>query len=322
MATMLEPTTTTTPEPIHQAQSAPPVDLTGRAVLIRCSISCWSGTVKDRALADEAMRAHGEDARRAKRLPRFIVPEGEIKPVQALAAEVRSYHYSKTLNWKKGEQVCIASTVLEYTQGMRQRIAAFEAAYQGFLSRYPALVAAERDAAERARARGESPLFKEDDYPTPEALRAKFGAAFDIEPLPVTHWILDEANEEFRAIAREYNDAQQARIQEAQRDAWERLAAPLRHMAATLADPNKRFKNSLVDNLTEIVEGVGALNLTADPELDNIAREIRREILEAGRPTLDGSRQLDAQTLRDDATTRATIADRAAEIADKMADLF
>ena len=49
-------------------------------------------------------------------------------------------------------------------------------------------------------------------------------------------------------------------------------------MAEKLANPDAVFRDSLVNNLVELVDLIPARNFTADPELDQLARATRDKL--------------------------------------------
>jgi hypothetical protein len=83
-------------------------------------------------------------------------------------------------------------------------------------------------------------------------------------------------------------------------DLYQRLAVAVSHMADTLADPEKVFRNSLVDNLMELTDLIPSLNFTADPDLDELAKATRAKLA-----------AIDPETLRTDLKIRGQIATEA-----------
>lgn len=100
---------------------------------------------------------------------------------------------------------------------------------------------------------------------------------------------------------------------EAQREVMRRLIEPVAAMAAKLAESPKDgkgdiiFRDTLVGNVAEIVALAPKLNLSGDPAIDQFVKEV--EPLTRYTP----------DTLRSDKATRAEAAQKAADIAKKMA---
>jgi hypothetical protein len=78
-------------------------------------------------------------------------------------------------------------------------------------------------------------------------------------------------------------------------------------MAGTLSDEGAKFKNSLVDNIKEVVDLMPQLNITKSKELDDMADRVRQELCEVS-----------PDALRYDLTKRKEVTEKAERI---MSDL-
>jgi hypothetical protein len=84
-------------------------------------------------------------------------------------------------------------------------------------------------------------------------------------------------------MKRQYEELMEERSRDVAKRIWEKLYTPLKNMSDRLDDqdpdgkPN-RFKSTLVDNVLEIVELMKAFNLTNDPEMDRVRRELRNAL--------------------------------------------
>jgi hypothetical protein len=98
------------------------------------------------------------------------------------------------------------------------------------------------------------------------------------------------------------------------RDVWGRMRDVVGKMAERLRayDPNNAsaapFRDSLVSNITELLEVVPSLNLTGDAAVTDFAARIRQDLT-----------GFDAQALRDNMFTREDVAQRAESIYNQMA---
>jgi len=90
-------------------------------------------------------------------------------------------------------------------------------------------------------------------------------------------------------------------------DLWNRLYRVVNHMAERLADPENKFKNSLVDNIVDLCDLLPRLNITSDPKLEKALLEVRQKLT-----------AYDSQTLRDSNDIRSQTALEAQKILDKM----
>ena len=94
---------------------------------------------------------------------------------------------------------------------------------------------------------------------------------------------------------------------DAMRDLWRRLYEPVKHMAEKLADPEGKFKDTLVSNIREIAGLLTRLNVAEDPNLEELRKEVEAKLCGQA-----------PETLRTDATIRTMVAADARQIADVM----
>ena len=183
-----------------------------------------------------------------------------------------------------------------------------------FMDEYPAL---------REKARFDlNDLFDDEDYPMPEAVRAKFRTSLEIMPLPDTNDFrvipgLDEAEAEY--LIEEAQKKTTARMQEALSTTVTRVLVVLRTLADRLAAyteketadvKGNRFYESWVDNVKEIAQLLPSLNLTNDPAISALANEIAASF---DKPALH---------YRDNAEDRMLATQRANELTRKLAGLL
>ena len=94
---------------------------------------------------------------------------------------------------------------------------------------------------------------------------------------------------------------------EAKRELVRRMVEPLRAMATKLAEQPKDgrsdviFRDTLIDNVREIVQLAPKLNLSGDPAIDAFVAE------------MEGLTRYNPETLRKDKATRAGVAEKAAD---------
>jgi hypothetical protein len=152
-------------------------------------------------------------------------------------------------------------------------------------------------------------LYVEADYPSEAELERKFYAEVVFLPVPdAGHIVVDLHNAEIARIQRDTEQMVAQAVEEAQREVWVRLYEPVKNMAAALAVPDRRFNDTLVGNVREIVDLAPKLNLTSDPRVAEIVAEVKKHLVKAS-----------AETLRSDPDKRSENAKKAAELARKMA---
>jgi hypothetical protein len=280
------------------------MSISSKAMLVSLSINLWTARRVDQKATQTVIDRHKVDRGAGRYNKCLINTEADVfRAVQQAATEAREWHYAHTLPWAhKGAQILPAAEYLEYADRMRQYREGFEEAVAKFVRDYPALKAEAR--------RKLNGLFREDEYPSPREIERKYGFEYTFLPVPdAGNVLIDMVTKDVTAkVKADTERTVREATEQAMRDLWERLHEPVKNMAVALADPERRFHDTLVENVREVVEVLPRLNLTDDPQLAAMGEEVKKALTKH-RP----------QTLRDDGAKRAAAARRAKELTEKMA---
>lgn len=283
------------------------LEISNRAMLASLNISQWSAVRKERAVEAEVAAAHGAE-RSMGRYQKLLVPKAALEPIVKAVSAARSFHLSRTLPWlDSGARILPAAEYQEYMGENAKLKAAFGRAVDAFVQAYPEHIEAAR------RALGS--LFSERDYPRPEEVRALFKYEVAINPLPDKRdfrVMLDAS--EVAIIQTQIEARAREGVQSAMADLWQRAhdvtAAMVERLTATREGPNGEklpaiFRDSLVENVRELVGLLPRLNVTGDARLDAIAREMGERLLVANAEELRASAPLRESVARDAAAILA-----------------
>jgi hypothetical protein len=256
---------------ISPIQSAPAQhDLATRAMIVSLKISQWSGRRFDRKVSGEVAQKHGAAAD-AGNFNKALLPKDALAGIASVVSESRAGFAARTLPWlDDGARIMAASAFMPHATWVRRQQAKFENAVADFISHYP-------DHVNDARARLGS-MFDTNDYPLPSDLAGKFGMTMLVLPVP--------SASDFRVAMSEHQAASiradiETRVNEAaaaaQRNVYERIAEQVERMADKLAAyrPALRsgdktegvFRDSLVENIRDLVNVLPGLNITDDHAL-------------------------------------------------------
>jgi hypothetical protein len=284
----------------------PEVSLASRAMLCSLSISTWSARKHDKDVSEEVALRHGAHSD-AGRYHKVLLPKEALGEIQKIVCEARQEHYFMTLPWDdNGYRVLPAAVYMDHVEKMRALSHRFTTAVEVMSGQFAQLV-------EQARIRLGG-LFCEQDYPATAELREKFAFATKVVPLPdASDFRVVLGKEEQERIKRQITAAVEASLQVGSRELWQRLYEAVSHMAERLAAYKATeervehpFRDSIVTNLAKLVGILPKLNVTNDPELDRLAKQVRAALL------------VDPDELRKSDTVRFETAKRAADIAGKM----
>jgi hypothetical protein len=161
------------------------------------------------------------------------------------------------------------------------------------------------------------------EVPTEDEIREAFSLEFKMEAIPDASKFTSNLDAQVEAELRRRFEADiAAAYQQAQQDALRRLAKPLENLVERMGAYQKRedskangietsegyFRDSVIDNVNKVAEVFASFNLTGDPALDALARE------------LDVFRGLDGEALRKHKDVRDATAQKASEILKSLGD--
>ena len=193
----------------------------------------------------------------------------KLESLRSLSGQIRQYFYKITLPWSdEGYRLLPAHFYFELTTKMREFEQAFSRQVEEFLAVYPSYI-------EQVRPELNG-LFREEDYPSAEKLRNKFGVRIEVLPIPSGEDFRVTLSEEEQArVAREIDENVRQSLKRGTEDLWVRLKDVVTHMVERLKEPESRFHASLVTNVFELVDLLPRLNVNQDEELNRFAQEIK-----------------------------------------------
>jgi hypothetical protein len=275
--------------------------ITERAMLAAIHISVWTAIKHDRKVSREVAEQHGAYAG-AGRYNKQLLREAErLESLRSLSGQIRQYFYKITLPWSdEGYRLLPAHFFFELTTKMREFEQTFAQQVEEFLAVYPSYI-------EQVRPELNG-LFREEDYPSTDKLRNKFGVRLEVLPIPSGNDFRVTLSEEEQArVAREIDENVRQSLQKGTEDLWTRLKGVVAHMVERLNEPESRFHASLVTNIGQLADLLPLLNVNQDEELNHFAGEIKNRLC-----------GYTARDLKKNEILRAATANDAAEILTKM----
>ncbi|MDE2100948.1 MAG: hypothetical protein KGL39_27120 [Patescibacteria group bacterium] len=224
---------------------------------------------------------------------KYKLPDQSLSQIRKFCGEVRAFHYACTAPWDEGLRLLSGKANTNYQSRMAEFQTKFGELVDLFVAKYPELV---KDAKKM-----HGPTYEPSDYPSQQHLKSTFHFGVETFPVPKPeHFTADMKDLYGHALVA----LTEKKIQDANADTWERLMKPVLIMAEKLASPDAIFRDSLVENVKEMVALVPALNLTNDSKMTDAAKEIEKQLA-----------SLDPNDLRENKVTRQAVAEKAAAIA-------
>lgn len=243
--------------------------LAERAMLVSLRISQWSGRRFDRKVTKEVTDGNGAAAD-AGNFNKMLLPKEALAEIQSVVGETRTGFFERTLPWlDDGQRIMTADAFLAHSAWQRGQKVKFDAAVEIFIAAYPNHI-------ESARRRLGS-MFNTNDYPLPTELRDKFDMCMTVMPVPQsTDFRANVADSQADTIRAEIERAVTDATRAAMHDVWSRIGELVERMATKLREYKPKrgaakaenvFRDSLVENIKDMIGVLPGLNITGDDRL-------------------------------------------------------
>ena len=283
------------PAPVRLPQgfgaTAPTVS--SAAMLVDLSISVWTARKRDKAASEQVARDNNAQRGVASVNKRLLGDCAELDALQKFSENVRSLHRSMTMPWSDlGLRLLPTAQFFKY----QQQITALEGEFHKLVKQF--LDAYSWETAEARVKLGD--LFNAAEYPPVSHIEDKFAFRMSFVPLPgAGDWRVDIEAETKKALQAEYQKYFDNQMQAAMSDLWERLRETLTTLTKQLEPVGedgkaRRVYDSVVERAKELVEMMETCNVTNDPNMTAMQRELSA--------ALDGT---NAEALRNDVHYKA-----------------
>lgn len=282
--------TLTKPNETAPAISTP--SIASSAMLVELSISTWTGRKLDKRASTDVTRTNGADSGIANVHKKLLGNSEELTAIQKLTGNIRNMHYSMSMPWSDtGLRLLPTAQYAKYHQAMTDMQNEYERLAKVFLDSYEWEIS-------QAQARLGA-LFRADDYPSVDSIASKFGFRLNYIPLPdAGDFRIDIGTEATEQLKSHYEGFYSQMINRAMDDVWHRVYDALTKMSERLdygdSEKKKIFRDSLVDNVLDMVDLLDVCNVTGDSQMSAMRLQLE-----------DALRGITPDALRDDAFLRA-----------------
>ena len=231
-----------------------------------------------------------------------------INRIMQKAGEVYTYHKANTLAYiDKGPRLLPNAQYMDYTTAMRERIQTVDNMLETYMPRYDDYVQLDI----KARTVGGTGGARIEDYPTADEFRSKMGFDLRFTPLPdAKHFLFDISDEDMA----EFNASMEQVSRGARAEVIKGMLEPLQHLVEKLNKPigteGAIFRDTAVENVVEGLKRAKALNVNADPDVDDMADTLLQAI---------DAYNYNKDSLRESPVVREQAASKLDAIAKKMA---
>lgn len=266
-------------------------------VQLTCSFS-W-GTVTDTIISGEVNTA--KNSKGALRVRKTLLPEASgvrVKALQTVLGDFYTWHTQNTMSTPtKGRRLLpVPFYMLYMEEKFANAKAAADEALEDLVAHFDADVQLARNELQGA--------FNADDYPSAEEIKRYYNMDVKFFELPTSDRLLRLLGEKAAAD----NDAYVRQMaQVATEDAKAKLRKVVECMNERLAKPDNIFRDTLTENMDDMLSVLPMMNLTNDPAFDAIITDAKQ--------TLQG---WDPNQLRKNPVVRSQVAKAAADILSRL----
>lgn len=252
------------------------ISIASSAVLVRLSIGVWQARKKDKQVSSE-VDADKNTRVKAGNYHKHLLPDtAELEAIQSHANAARAWVATFTTPWDDaGYRLLPTALLLQNAAEFDDRSAEFYRKVDGLLTVYDQKI--------QAAQFNLGDLFRREDYPSVEEVRAKFYFVREIVPVPQTgHFCVDIGHEAERALLADFQRESDNKIAAAMRANWDRMHNILSVLSRQLGSyDNKDGKKAggvyatVLDNALELCKMLEHLNITNDPELEQMRKDLQ-----------------------------------------------
>ena len=278
--------------------------LSDKAMLVSLRISQWQARKYDKKATQEVADIHNTTTD-AGRYNKALLAKGALESITKAVSAARTTHALMTSPWlDDGNRIRSAMGYFDYAAKMKAHEVDFNRAVAQFVVDYPSYMAGAQH-----QLKG---MFNPADYPVAADISGKFKFEVVVTPLPTaSDFRVSLGSEEEARIRADIEARTEAGVRAAMSDVWSRLYNSVEHMRERLAgyhvDPatgktSGIFRDSLVENLRELVGLLPSLNLTGDSRLEEMRVRLEATLCKDDAETLrtdDDVREATARTARD-----------------------
>lgn len=243
--------------------------LSEKALVVTAIISSTTLKKTDKEAGLElAERKHA--SAKSTKVVKELIKSSHLQGITSVMSAFRAYLKSNTVPWLGDTYLLPCRNLFEFTDKVENFKRLLDEEVEHFISVYDQLIEQQRDEL------GE--LFEMGAYPYSYDLRNKFIIEVTVMPLPdnsqFTRLGLDEDTSE--SLREKALEVENGLLKKATEDLFKRVKIRLEMLLNRLSDPEtRRYKESLVTGLSELVEALPELNINEDQRIGLMVDDLR-----------------------------------------------
>lgn len=282
-------------------------NLSHNAMLVILNQRAWTAKAVDMDIAAATEQAY-EAEQGTLRVIKELTPKEFVQPVYQIMWLGRKEHYRMTVHGlSHGQHLLAAKMVDRYTMIQLEIKENFNFAVDRFLSVYPDILSGAPARLNKA--------YKASDFPSESSIKGYFEYRHSFLPVPVVaDWRIEGMGQkDMNDMRGAVEDEVRAMFNNATKEVFERARGVLANIAAQADDykpgpgSGGGLRDAAIANLKEVSDLVMRMNVTNDPELDALGKEM-----------VENFANLEAARLRKDEELRKSLSETAKRLLKKF----
>lgn len=242
------------------------------ALLVSVAISTWSARKMDKTETRAVTAKHGATSSAASVHKNLLPMAMSLERVGKAVTAIRQEFYRRSLPWgDSGARVVHVTGYLDFVAAHNTLKYQWQSAVDDFLADYDQL---RQDAKVFLNT-----LYNDADYPSLAEVKKKFAVDVSVLPIPEQgDFRVNMSDDVLAGLKAQLAKDVEASTAAAMQDAWGRIKDVVERARERLSDPDAVFRDSLVENATQLVAILPTLNIAGDPALDEVRRDLERSL--------------------------------------------
>ena len=247
------------------------ITIASSAMLVDLTIRGYTGKKQDKAVSEEVAGAKHAKSRAGSYQKNLFANCRELASITSYDVMIRQWHASRTLPWSdRGPRLLPTAGYFDYMKELQQHESIRNALVDDFEQEYANIIQAAQFEL--------GAMFNVDDYPDVSEIRHRFTMHYNIFPLPESgDFRIDIGNEGLEQLRSEFDRAQEQRISDAMQDIRNRVKTAVEKLSHQLRDDGRIYE-STVESCLELCDAIEGLNLTRDPDIEQLRRELKNTV--------------------------------------------
>jgi hypothetical protein len=209
----------------------------------------------------------------------FEGKDNPVKETNAVFGALYKYVNDMTVPWATGVRLLNANLYMEFSTELRKCIDDANRAVDKLVGDWDTAVQTDYNRMLRiAHAKGKPNIANINDYPDAQTLRSKYGVDVQYMPVPTADGFdprlgMSEADQ--ASVQDRVDDAEANGAKYVIKQMLDPMSDAVKKLQVKIGDKGSIFRDSLIDNMVEVADRMGRINISDDPVIADRIRDLR-----------------------------------------------